>query len=182
MRGCRAFRRCAGFTLPEVLVALFVVALGVAGAAAVQAVAVHAAGEAARLSDGTRLAASLAERMRANPAAMALPDAANPYLQFDAKPGAAAAAPVSCYAGADCSPVQMADFDLADTAEALATHFPGGRMRVCRDARAPEPSGLLSWNCSGEPGAPVTIKLGWRARQGAPDVPVVFLTLGAGAP
>jgi prepilin-type N-terminal cleavage/methylation domain-containing protein len=72
-----------GFTLVEVLVALFVVALGVAGAAAVQALAVHAAGEAARLSDGVQLAASLAQRMRVNPVAMALPDGANPYLQFE---------------------------------------------------------------------------------------------------
>jgi type IV pilus assembly protein PilV len=182
MRGCRAFRRGAGFTLAEVLVALFVVALGVAGAAAVQAVAVQAAGEAARLSDGTRLAASLAQRMRANPAAMALPDAANPYLQFDAGAGVAVAASVSCYAGADCSPVQMADFDLADTAEALARRFPGGRMRVCRDAQTPDPSGLLSWSCTDDPGAPVTIRLGWPARQGDPDVPLVFLTLGKGTP
>jgi type IV pilus assembly protein PilV len=182
MRGCHPFRRCPGFTLAEVLVALFVVALGVAGAAAVQAVAVHAAGEAARLSDGTRLAASLAQRMRANPAAMALPDAANPYLQFNAEPGEAIAASVSCYAGADCTPVQMAESDLADTAEALAARFPGGRMRVCRDARQPDPSGLLSWTCTDDPGASVTIKLGWHARQGDPDVPVVFLTLGKGAP
>jgi type IV pilus assembly protein PilV len=182
MRGCRAFRICAGFTLAEVLVALFIVALGVAGAASVQAVAVHAAGEAARLSDGTRLAASLAQRMRANPAAMALPDAANPYLQFDARAGEASAASASCYADTDCSPVQMANFDLADTAEALAGRFPGGRMRVCRDAREPDPAGLLSWTCTDDSRAPVTIKLGWRARQGDPDVPVVFLTLGAGTP
>jgi type IV pilus assembly protein PilV len=182
MRACISLRRCAGFTLPEVLVALFVVALGVAGAAAVQAVAVRAAGEAARLSDGTRLAASLAQRMRANPAAMALPDAANPYLQFDAGGGDAIAASVSCYAATDCSPVQMANFDLADTAEALARRFPGGRMRVCRDAREADSSGLLSWDCTNDPGAAVTIKLGWRARQGDPDVPVVFLTLGAGTP
>ena len=182
MRGCRAFRRCAGFTLVEVLVALFVVALGVAGAAAVQAVAVHAAGEAARLSDGTRLAASLAQRMRANPAAMRLPDAANPYLQFDARAGESIAASASCYAATGCSPVQMASFDLADTAEALAGRFPGGRMRVCRDAREPDAAGLLSWTCTDDPGAPVTIKLGWRSRQGDPEVPVVFLALGAGTP
>src|SRR6476659_2341141 len=132
MRGCHVQRPCAGFTLVEVLVALFVVALGVAGAAGVQALAVRAAGEAARLSDGTRLAASLAQRMRANPAAMMLPDAAKPYLQFDARAGEAIAASVSCYADTDCSPVQMAVFDLADTAETLAGRFPGGRMRVCR--------------------------------------------------
>jgi type IV pilus assembly protein PilV len=178
-------RTCAGFTLVEVLVALFVVALGVAGAAAVQAVAMRAAGEAARLSDGMRLAGSLAERMRANPVAMALPDAANPYLQFDADAGALPAAPASCYGAADCSPAQLGAFDLAETAAQLASRFPGGRMRVCRDAQAPDATGLLAWACTDAPGAPVAIKLGWRDRQrepDAPEAPAVFLALGAGSP
>jgi type IV pilus assembly protein PilV len=182
MRG-RRFICCpiAGFTLLEVLVAMFVVALGVAGAAAVQAVAVRAADEAARLSDGLRLADSLAQRMRANPVAMALPDDANPYLQFDTGAGAAAPA-ASCYGGEACNPVQMAGFDLGETAALLASRFPGGRLRVCRDAPAPDAAGLLAWDCTGEPGAPVAIKLGWRGRPHAPDAPAVFLTLGAGAP
>jgi type IV pilus assembly protein PilV len=180
-RAC-AHRRCAGFTLLEVLVALFVVALGVAGAAGVQTLAVRAAGEATRLSDGVQLASSLAQRMRANPVAMALPDAANPYLQFDITPGAAAAAPSSCYGDADCDPAQLAAFDLGETAAALAGRFPGGRMRVCRDDQAPDAAGLMRWSCSGEPGAPVTIKLGWRGEAGAPDAPSVYLALGAGKP
>jgi type IV pilus assembly protein PilV len=182
MHGRHDHRRCAGFTLVEVLVALFVVALGVAGAATVQTLAVRAAGEAARLSDGVQLASSLAQRMRANPVAMALPDAANPYLQFDAAPGALPPAPASCYGGANCNPAQMADFDLGETAAALANRFPGGRMRVCRDDQPPSAAGLMSWSCSGSPGAPVTVKLGWRAESGAPDAPSVFLALGAGAP
>jgi type IV pilus assembly protein PilV len=191
MRGRRAHRahhphrpqwRDAGFTLVEVLVALFVVALGVAGAATVQALAVHAAGEAARLSDGTQLAASLAQRMRANPVAMALPDGANPYLQFDLAPGAAAVEASSCYGAADCSPAQLAAFDLAETAAALAGRFPGGRMRVCRDDQPPDAAGLGPWSCSEQAGAPVAIKLGWRGKPGEPDAPSVFLALGAGTP
>jgi type IV pilus assembly protein PilV len=184
MRG-RRFICCpiAGFTLLEVLVAMFVVALGVAGAAAVQAVAVRAADEAARLSDGLRLADSLAQRMRANPVAMALPDGANPYLQFDTGAGATpAASAASCYGAAACDPVQMAGFDLGETAALLASRFPGGRLRVCRDAPTPDAAGLLAWDCTGEPGAPVAIKLGWRGRPHDPDAPAVFLTLGAGAP
>ena len=43
-------------------------------------------------------------------------------------------------------------------------------------------AGLLAWDCTGGPGAPVAIKLGWRGRPDAPDAPAVFLTLGAGAP
>ena len=176
---------CAGFTLLEVLVALFVVALGVAGAAGVQAMAVRAAGEAARLSDGMQLAASLAQRMRANPVAMALPDAANPYLQIDLEAAAATAAPepVSpCFGAANCSAEQLARFDVAETGAALASRFPGGRMRVCRDGQAPDAAGLLAWSCTGGAEAPVTIKLGWRGRPGEPDAPSVFLTLGAGTP
>jgi len=185
MAGHRAHRPCAGFTLVEVLVALFVVALGVAGAAAVQAVAVRAAGEAARLADAMRLADSLAQRMRANPAAMALPDAANPYLQFDVQASALPAAPASCYGSADCGPAELAAFDLFETAAQLAGRFPGGRMRVCRDAQTPGATGLLAWDCTDTPGAPVTVKLGWHDRQAAPDAPeapAVFLTLGEGAP
>jgi type IV pilus assembly protein PilV len=182
MRGRHLHRRCPGFTLVEVLVALFVVSLGVAGAAAVQTLAVRAAGEAARLSDGAQLAASLAQRMRANPVAMALPDGVNPYLQFDVEPGATSAAPASCYGGADCDPAQMAAFDLGETAAALAGRYPGGHMRVCRDDGEPDASGLMPWRCSDAPGAPVTIKLGWRGQRGEPDGPSVVLPLGAGMP
>jgi type IV pilus assembly protein PilV len=185
MRGHRAHRHCPGFTLVEVLVALFVVALGVAGAAAVQAVAVRAAGEAGRLADGMRLADSLAQRMRANPAAMALPDPANPYLQFDVQASALPAAPASCYGSAGCGPAELAAFDLFETASQLAGRFPGGRMRVCRDAQTPDAAGLLAWDCTDTPGAPVAVKLGWHDRHaaaGAPDAPAVFLTIGMGAP
>lgn len=182
MRGRRALGAGAGFTLVEVLVALFVVALGVAGAAAVQTGAVRMADEAARLSDGLRLAASLAQRMRANPVAMALADAANPYLQFDADAGAAIPAPVACYGDADCDPMQMASFDLGETAALLASRFPGARLRVCRDGQPADADGLPAWACKGEPGAPLAIKLAWRGKSGGPAAPAVLLTLATGAP
>jgi type IV pilus assembly protein PilV len=178
----RALTRCRGFTLAEVLVALLVVALGSAGAAALQTRALRTARAAARLSAGTRLAASLAERMRANPAAMALADADNPYLAFDydAASGPPSAA-ASCYAGADCSPDQLAAFDRFETAREVAASVPGGRIRVCRDASPPDAStGLSGWNCDGRDGAPLAIKLGWR-EPGAPDAPRVLLFVGAGA-
>jgi len=169
--------RHAGFTLVEVLVALFVVALGIAGAAALQTLAVRAGRDAARLSDGTRLARSLAERMRANPRALALPDDANPYLTLDIDPGAGASPPAAatpCYADADCDADALARFDLAEIAAALADGFAGGRIRVCRDAALPNAAGLPAWDCDGAAGAPLVIKVGWRmhgdARTGAPLV------------
>jgi len=177
--------RCRGFTLAEVLVALLVVALGVAGAAALQTRALRTARAAAHLSAGMRLAASLAERMRANPVALALADTDNPYLGFDydAASGPPSTA-ASCYAGADCSPDQLAAFDRFETAREMAAIVPGGRIRVCRDASPPDAStGLPGWHCDGRDEAPLAIKLGWRETDApdAPDAPRVLLLVGAGA-
>lgn len=170
-----------GFTLAEVLVALLVVAAGIAGAAALQARTLRGAHEAERLANATRLASALAERMRANRVSMALPDAANPYLQFDYD-SAAGAAPAAgpCYADADCTPVQLAALDLFEIGQAVA-RLPGGRIRVCRDATAPVVgTDLPPWNCDAHAGAPVVVKLGWR-EGGAAVVPRLQLTVAGGA-
>jgi type IV pilus assembly protein PilV len=169
-----------GFTLAEVLVALLVVAAGIAGAVALQARAQRGAREAERLSDATRLAVALAERMHANRAAAA--ESGNRYLQFDydsasGKPPAAA----PCHADADCTSAEMAAFDLSETAQMVAA-LPGGRIRVCRDAGAPAAgAGLPPWTCDERADAPVVIKLGWR-EGGAAAVPRLQLLAGAGAP
>jgi type IV pilus assembly protein PilV len=173
-----------GFTLAEVLVALLVVAAGLAGAAALQAAVLRSGREAARVADGVQLAGALAERMHANPVAMARLDAANPYLQFDYD--AAAAAPDTtdaCYGDAACDADQLARFDLMESAEELAARFPGGRIVACRDVPARDPaSGQLAWSCGGQADGPVAIKLGWRDRAGESVTPKVLLTLGGGAP
>lgn len=177
-------RVAPGFTLAEVLVALLVVAVGLAGAAALQAATLRSGREAARVGDGVQLAAALAERMRANPAVMARPDAANPYLQFDYD--AAAASPPdadACFGDDACDADQLASFDLMESAQALAARFPGGRIVACRDVPATDPaSSLPSWTCGGQADGPAVIKLGWRERAGEAVTPKVLLTLGGGAP
>ena len=175
-------RARAGFTLVEVLVALFVVALGIAGAAALQTLAVRAGRDAAHLSDATRLARSLAERMRANPRALALPD--NPYLHLDYDAGSGApTVPALCYADADCDADDVARFDVFEVQDAVAAGFPGGRIRVCRDAAEPDAAGVLPWTCDAADGAPVVVKLGWRA-QGDRETgaPKVMMPLAGAAP
>lgn len=177
-----AVRACAGFTLAEVLVALFVVALGIAGAASVQATALRAGQAAARMADGVQLAAALAERMRANPAAMSLADAANPYLELDYD--AAAGPPPSgagCYGEANCDAARLARFDLAEAVRELDSRFAGGRILACRDAAAPTSSGASSWSCSGESSAPVVIKLGWREPGESAALPRVALPVTGGS-
>jgi type IV pilus assembly protein PilV len=184
MRLQSGWSRHAGFTLVEVLVALFVVALGIAGAAGLQTLAARAARDAARLADGTRLAWSLGERMRANGPVLSRTDEANPYLQldYDADSGAPVSA-ASCYADTACDPDELARFDLSDVSAALAASFPGGRIRVCRDAALIDAAGLPSWACDGRAGAPVVVKIGWRAQgDTATGTPKVMLPLAGAAP
>ncbi len=172
----------AGFTLVEVLVALFVVALGTAGAAALQTLAVRAARDAARLSDGSRLARSLAERMRANPRALAQPD--NPYLHLDYDAGSGApTAPALCYADTNCAADDLARFDVFEVLDAVSAGFPGGRIRVCRDAGEPDAAGVLPWTCAAEEGAPIVVKLGWRAQgEHETGAPKLMMPLAGAAP
>lgn len=154
--------RCArGFALFEVLVAVLVLAVGVLGGAAAQLASLRTRHASALLSNGVQLAASLAERMRANPAQLHAPDAANPYLQlqYSADEGAPPE-PAPCFAAGACASAQLAAFDLAETMQLLQRDFPGGRIRVCRDASA-----TLNWDCSGAASAPIVVKLGWLRRQ-----------------
>lgn len=153
--------RCGGYSLVEVLVAALVLAVGVLGAAGTQALAMRTRHDSDLMSSALRLAGTLAERMRANPAAASL------YLfEFDAGSGAVPAPPpATCFAGTSCTPAQLAAFDIHDITRILATSFPGGRIRVCRDEHAWDTARQsLAWACSGSASAPTVIKIGWRQR------------------
>jgi type IV pilus modification protein PilV len=76
-------RFAGGFTLLEVLVAVFVLAIGILGAAATQLAALRTRHQSSLMSNGVRLASALADSMRANRAPMRAGDAGNPYLQLD---------------------------------------------------------------------------------------------------
>jgi type IV pilus assembly protein PilV len=169
-------RSFGGFSLVEVLVALFVLAVGVVGAAATQATAERTRQHSALMSGAVQLASSLAERMRANPAAMAAADAANPYLQldYDASGGPPVPALTPCYGDANCTPPELAEHDLYDIRRALYLGFPNGRVLVCRDATVVNAaSGALSWDCEHAAGAPLVVKLGWRGKGGDPGADLV---------
>jgi type IV pilus assembly protein PilV len=175
-------RSFGGFTLVEVLVALCVLSIGVLGAVAVQVKAHAARHQSALMSDATQLATALAERMRANPVAMAASDATNPYLQldYDSSSGPPAPPTAACYASAGCSPRDLAAFDLYETTRMLHDGFPPARVRVCRDAAPWDgAAGTLAWDCDAALGAPIVIKLGWRvkaqAQGGQPFAPAVAL-------
>lgn len=163
-----------GFTLIEVLVALFVLALGVLGASAAQLTAQRTRQHAALASEAALLAGALAARMQANLPVAALPDAANPYLGFDydAAEGAPAGG-AACFGDGICDPLALAQFDLHETRRAVHDRFPGGRIAVCRDdAPWDDALGRYRWACTDAAGAPALIKIGWH---GAGDGPAHVL-------
>lgn len=175
--GSRRRCRCGGFTLIEVLVALFVLAVGVAGAGAAQLAAQRTRQQAALGSDAAQLAASLAARMHANAAVAGLSGAANPYLSLDYDAGAdgAPGAGATCFGAGPCDPLALAAFDLHETRQAIRARLPGGRIAVCRDA-APWDAARhrYRWDCDDAPGAPVAIKIGWH---GSGDAPAFVLVV-----
>lgn len=160
MQAYRGVTSSSGFTLVEVLVALFVLAVGVVGAGAAQLAAAR-----------TRQQSALAARMQANPALARLPDAANPYLalDYDAGDGPPGAPPASCFGASACDPAALAQFDLHAVRQRVHDAFPGGRILVCRDdAPWDETARRYRWSCSGSAAAPVLVKLGWIGSGDAP--------------
>jgi len=150
-----------GFTLIEVLVALFVFAIGIVGAGAAQLAA-----------ERTRQQAAL---IGANLPLASLPDAGNPYLSldYDAVADGPPVAAAPCFGTAACNPLALAAFDLDETRLLVHRRFPGGRIAVCRDA-APwdAASHRYRWACSGGAHAAVAIKIGWH---GNDDLPAFVL-------
>jgi type IV pilus assembly protein PilV len=180
-----------GFTLIEVLVAVFVLALGITGAAAMQLAALRTRHQSALLSNAVQLASAMADRMRANSAQMQLGDADNRYLNLAYDAGVASAPPpvsaASCFAARHCDSGQMADFDIDEFKRQVWSGLPAGRLVICRDNPAWDRGArALRWDCSATPGAPIVIKLGWRGKNpdGSPlqqdprlDGPAVALAL-----
>lgn len=189
MRSRRLLWSVSGFTLLEVLIAVFVLALGIVGGVAMQLAAMRARHQSTLLAQASMLATGMAERMRANRAQMQLPAGANPYLtlDYDVLDSPAPTAPAALCHAAPCDAAQLAWFDLYEIKLALRDQLPGGRVVICRDAGLWS-GGTLLWSCSGGAAAPLVIKVGWRGKNpdGTPQLdrtgqhaPGVALTIGA---
>jgi type IV pilus assembly protein PilV len=160
-------RHAAGSTLVEVLVAVLVLATGLIGGTAMQLHAMRTRHESALLSASVRIAAGLAERMRANAGQV---PAMYLGIDYDAQAGSAPTAPASLCRGTPCDPAQIARLDIHELQQEVRAALPAGRVRVCRDAQA-YVDGRLRWACSGGAADPLVVKIGWRARRpdGTPE-------------
>lgn len=183
--------RAAGFTIIEVLVAVLVLAFGVMGSAAMQLAALRTWHQSSLLSNAVHLGSSMLDSMRANARQMQSSDLDNPYLGLDyaaATPVIEAAPVPACFAATfDCGSAHMASFDIAQWKRQLRTSVPGGRFVICRDDSAGSGAGGMAWHCSGNPAAPIVIKLGWTVKnpdgsvthEGAPETMLVLTLTGA---
>lgn len=102
-------RRAYGFTLIEVMITIFVVAIGLLSAAALQALSKKAAFEAVQRSSAATLAQDLIERMRANRGQLTLYVPGGSTRTIDETSGLSAQA---CDSGTQCSSAQLAAHDL----------------------------------------------------------------------
>ena len=110
----RRVRTQAGVSLVEVLIAVFVLAVGMLGTASLQLTSKRSNMEAKDRAVATMLAQSIVERMRLNPRELATYTNAGAGRVLDGTTMAA----VNCAAG--CTDVQMATLDLYELEQAMA--------------------------------------------------------------
>lgn len=92
-------RTCSGFTIIEVLIAVFVLTVGLLGVAGMQMIGLKNNSNAALRTQAVFLAQDIADRMRANPAAVAADYTSTPSC------------PSSCSPASGCSPAYLAEYD-----------------------------------------------------------------------
>jgi type IV pilus assembly protein PilV len=119
----RRFTNNGGFTLLEILIAVVVLSIGLLGIAGLQALGQQSNHSAYLRSQATALAYDMIDRMRANSAGVAsgnynaIDTTANTYTD----PGCASSS---------CSASQMAQYDMYDWQQELATQLPTGNGTV----------------------------------------------------
>lgn len=163
--------RQGGFSLIEVLISIFVLALGVIGAAGMQLVAARTSHQSALQSVAVQLATEMADKMRSNAKQMNQADSANPFIfDHDKATDAAPSEPGKyCYGAAACSDGEMAAFDIYDWAMRLRESLPNGKVKICRDASPwSTTDSALQWDCAYSAAtannAPFVIKVGWQGK------------------
>lgn len=140
----------SGFTLIEVLVSVIVLGVGLVGVAGLQAMSLKNNQSSFMRSQATALAYDLADRLRAN-----VPSA-NAGL-YDST---AAALTSSCVSTSGCTPQQMAEHDIAEWDDAIATYLPMGQGFVCIDSTPNDGTGSGDPQCDGN-GSLFAIKIWW---------------------
>lgn len=165
----------SGFTLIEVLISVFVLALGVIGAAGMQLVAMRTGQQSGLQTVAVQLATEMADNMRQNATEMNKPDSDNPYLfEYNSSAADPDSAGKFCYGNTACNSAELASFDISGWQTRLKAGLPGGRAVICRDETPWDASGgKLTWECASTIASvnsvPYVVKVGWRGKGANPD-------------
>ena len=158
-------RPARGFTLLEVLVALFVLSVGLLGAARLEILSVRSVTSSSLRSQAVSLAYDMGDRMRANPRAMTTANGA-PVGFYNAADTAAyvgaadnACAETATQAAVDCTAAQMAAHDLWEWSATLGQQLPAGAGVTCIDS-TPNDGTAVAPACDNV-GAIYAVKVWW---------------------
>ena len=144
-RVTRARLRAAGFSLIEVLVAMFVVAMGILALAGLLQASTRYSKMSELRSTATLLANDVADRIRANPVGGEL-GAGGYDLTDKAFPSPVAAAHAPCTSDTPCGPADLAGVDMAEwTARVHATLPKGSGWVQFHAGKAPAPDYVDVW-------------------------------------
>lgn len=156
------FRREAGFSLLEVLVAIVVLSFGVLGVVGLQAAAVQANKDARFQTAAIRLSRELSDMMRGNKNIALLTGSTNPYLLTNFNGGDALpfSTTEDCSTVACTSPTSVAQFQIRDWLSRAQAELPGFRVVVCFDQTPYTSAGIPQWGCDPTNGLAV-VKMGW---------------------
>jgi type IV pilus assembly protein PilV len=162
-------KRCAqGFSMVEVLVALFVLSIGLLGLAGMQVSGLRNNQSAYFRSQATELAYYMADSMRAN---------AQGLTSYDGQGKTTDDAPAdtTCAETAVCdNPAAVAAYDLAQWRQAMQNALPVGRAWICVDASPDDGASAASPACDGT-GKVYAVKIWWDDdRTGSPDKRLVM--------
>ena len=142
-RGARL--RAAGFSLVEVLVAMFVVAMGILALAGLLQASTRYSKMSELRSTATLLANDVADRIRANAAAAQL-GAGGYDITDKAFPSPVAPTHAACTSEAPCAPTDLARVDLADWTARLRATLPKGSAWIqFHVAKSPAPDYVDVW-------------------------------------
>ncbi|MCG8043421.1 MAG: type IV pilus modification protein PilV [Candidatus Thiodiazotropha endolucinida] len=176
--------KCRGMTLIEVLVAAVIIGVGLLGVASLQITALQGASNADYRSRATDLTAALADRMRANLFGVDANDYITDVAADCTTPPDEICAmtpdDTSTTGIADCSPAEMATFDLWEVScrNGVQTSLPSGEMAVtCIDNNATDAD-----PCS--PVSTMVVTITWQVQSDTadPQTETVVTSIVPGAP
>jgi type IV pilus assembly protein PilV len=158
--------RQAGFSLVEVLVAMFVASMGILALAALLQAATRYSKMGELRATATLLASDIADRIRANPVGGEAGSGGYDLTDKDvASPPAPPHAP--CSSEAPCGPSELARLDLADWTARLHATLPQGAARIQFHRGRPPAPGYVD---------PLTQSPGVSGGRSGPDCPDAWKT------